>query len=72
MNDGDKYLQTLTKDGQIERLCVAGCDPAIQKKMYRDAFEQSGFDRSKYLGVDIRNMTTEQAVEAIKNMIKNS
>lgn len=71
-DDGDKYLQTLTKDEQIEKLYVAGCDPIMQKKMYRDAFEQSGFDRSKHFGVDIRNMTTEQAIEAIKNLIKNS
>jgi hypothetical protein len=40
--------------------------------MYRDAFEESNFDKSKHIGVDIRNMTTEQAIEAIKNMIKNN
>lgn len=70
--DGDEYLKTLTKNNEIEKLYVAGCDPAMQKKMYRDAFEASGFDKSKHLGVDIRNMTTEQAVEAIKNLIKNN
>ncbi len=51
---------------------MAGCDPAMQKKMYRDAFEASNFDKSKHVGVDIRNMTTEQAIEAIRNLIKNS
>lgn len=71
-DDGDAYLKTLTKDEQIEKLYIAGCDPAMQKKMYRDAFEESGFDRSKHFGVDIRNMTTEQAVEAIRNVIKNN
>lgn len=71
-DDGDAYLKTLAKDEQIEKLYIAGCDPAMQKKMYRDAFEESGFDRSKHFGVDIRNMTTEQAVEAIRNMIKNN
>ncbi|MGB9789248.1 MAG: heterodisulfide reductase subunit A-like protein [Thermotoga caldifontis] len=71
-DDGDMYLKTLTKDGEIEKLYVAGCDPAMQRKMFRDAFEASNFDKSKHLGVDIRNMTTEQAIEAIKNLIKNS
>ncbi|GAB4316276.1 MULTISPECIES: heterodisulfide reductase subunit A-like protein [Pseudothermotoga] len=71
-DDGDVYLKTLTKDEHIEKLYVAGCDPAMQKKMYRDAFEESNFDKSKHIGVDIRNMTTEQAIEAIKNMIKNN
>ncbi|MDI6863912.1 MAG: heterodisulfide reductase subunit A-like protein [Pseudothermotoga sp.] len=70
--DGDVYLSTLLKDEQIEKLYVAGCDPNMQKKMFRDAFEQSGFDKSKHFGVDIRNMNTEQAIEAIKKLIQNS
>lgn len=71
-DDGDMYLKTLTKDGEIEKLYVAGCDPAMQRKMFRDAFEASNFDKSKHFGVDIRNMTTEQAIEAVKNLIKSS
>ncbi|KAF2957863.1 heterodisulfide reductase subunit A-like protein [Thermotoga sp. Ku-13t] len=71
-DDGDMYLKTLTKDGEIEKLYVAGCDPTMQRKMFRDAFEASNFDKSRHFGVDIRNMTTEQAIEAIKNLIKNS
>jgi hypothetical protein len=41
----------------------------MQKKMFRDAFESTGFDKSKHVGVDIRNMTTEQAIEAIKKVL---
>ena len=37
--------------------------------MYRDAFQAAGFDGGKAKGVDIRNMSTEQAVEAIKALI---
>jgi heterodisulfide reductase subunit A-like polyferredoxin len=67
--DGDEYLKTLLKNSDISELYVAGCDPTMQKKMYRDAFEQAQFDKEKHFGVDIRNMTTEQAVEAIKKLL---
>lgn len=69
--DGDEYLKTLTKNKDIDMLYVAGCDPTMQEKMFRDAFESASFDRTKHKGVDIRNMTTEQAVEKIKELIKN-
>jgi heterodisulfide reductase subunit A-like polyferredoxin len=67
-DDGDEYLRTLTKNDEIDKLYVAGCDPTMQGKMFRDAFEDSGFSRDKHVGVDIRNMTTEEAVQAIKNL----
>ncbi|MGC8716520.1 MAG: heterodisulfide reductase subunit A-like protein [bacterium] len=69
--DGDEYLKTLLTgiDGELEKIVVAGCDPNMQKKMFRDAFESAGFDKNKHTGVDIRNMTTEQAIEAIKKVL---
>ena len=70
-DDGDNFLSTLVKsNGNIEKLYVAGCDPKMQTKMFRDAFERAGFDRIKHVGVDIRNMNTEQALEAIRKLIK--
>ncbi|MEM2673163.1 MAG: heterodisulfide reductase subunit A-like protein, partial [Candidatus Bathyarchaeia archaeon] len=53
----------------VEKLVVAGCHPDMQRKMFRDAFEAAGFEKTKHRGVDIRNMTTEQAVEAIKAVL---
>jgi len=69
-DDGDVYLaQLLAGAPDLERLYVAGCDPTMQTKMFRFAFEAAGFDPDKHRGVDIRNMTTEQAVAAIKELI---
>jgi len=68
-DDGDMYLQTIAADKSIERLFIAGCDPVMQHKMFRDALREAGFDTSHHFAVDIRNMQTDQAIEAIKNLI---
>jgi heterodisulfide reductase subunit A-like polyferredoxin len=67
--DGDKFLTTLLKGESTDTLFVAACDPTMQIKMFRDAMEAAGFSRENIRGVDIRNMTTEQAVDAIKKMV---
>lgn len=70
--DGDEFLKTLLKNTEIDELYVAGCDPRMQQKMFKDAFISANFDPKKHFAVDIRNMTTEQAVNAIKGIIKHT
>jgi len=67
--DGDQFLKTLLEGKTTDELYVAACDPLMQVKMFRDAFEAAGFNKDNLKGVDIRNMTTEQAVQAIKDLI---
>jgi len=67
--DGDVFLQEFLKGVDVEKLLVAGCDPRMQRKMFRDAFETAGFDGNRHVGVDIRNMTTEEAVKTIKEAL---
>ncbi len=70
--DGDEFLKALlsSADGEsTDVLYVAACDPDMQIKMYRDAFEAVGFDPQKLHGVDIRNMDTTHAVTAITQLI---
>jgi heterodisulfide reductase subunit A-like polyferredoxin len=67
--DGDKFLTTLLTGGETEDLYVAACDPTMQVKMFRDAMEASGFSKEHIHGVDIRNMSTEEAVTSIKKML---
>jgi len=72
-DDGDNFLSTLlSANGKIDKLYVAGCDPKMQIKMFRDAFEKAGFEKTKHYGVDIRNMDTEKALETIKKLIKDT
>jgi heterodisulfide reductase subunit A-like polyferredoxin len=54
--------------GETDKLYVAGCDPQMQYKMFRDAFDAVGFDKSQHFALDIRNKTTEEAVEAVKQL----
>lgn len=69
-SDGDVFWEVFLKGmDDVEKLVVAGCHPDMQRKMFRDAFEAAGFEKTKHRGVDIRNMTTEQAVEAIKAVL---
>jgi len=67
--DGDKFLTTLLTGGETDELYVAACDPTMQVKMFRDAMDASHFSKEHIHGVDIRNMSTEQAVDSIKNLV---
>ncbi len=65
--DGDNFWRALLKGNteEIDKLIVAGCDPVMQKKMFGWTFKEIGFDENKFVGVEIRNMTTEEAIKAI-------
>jgi len=67
--DGDTYLATLLKGSDSDILYVAGCDPNMQRKMLRDAFEIAGFPRENHTGIEIRNLDTDGAYNVIKEAI---
>ncbi|MGQ9706363.1 MAG: heterodisulfide reductase subunit A-like protein [bacterium] len=68
-DDGDEFLKVLLSGGKVDKIIIAGCDPTMQKKMFRYAFEEVGFSPDKLIPVDIRNMNTEQVISAIKSLI---
>jgi len=68
-DDGDIYLKESLKGSEVSKLYVAGCDPTMQRKMFRDAFKQAGFDGAQHIGIEIRNMDTDAAYDAIKKAI---
>jgi heterodisulfide reductase subunit A-like polyferredoxin len=68
--DGDNFWKVLlSKNENIDKVIVPGCDPVMQKKMFGWVFKELGFDESKFVGVEIRNMSTEEAVKAIENAL---
>jgi len=70
--DGDEYLKVLLKDSNVDELYVAGCDPVMQKKMFRDAFDAAGFSRDKHIGIEIRNMKTGEVIDTIKKKMQEN
>lgn len=46
VDDGEGFLEVLLSGGQTEKLYIAACDPQMQSKMFRDAFEAAGFDKA--------------------------
>lgn len=71
VGDGEEFLKVLLSGGETDELYIAACDPQMQSKMFRDAFDATGFDKTKFVALDIRNKTTEEAVAAIKDMVPN-
>ncbi len=69
VGDGEEFLKVLLAGRDTDTLYIAACDPQMQAKMLRDALDAAGFDRSRLASLDIRNKTTEEAIEAIKGMV---
>jgi len=68
-DDGDRFLKNLLKGTELDVLYVAGCDPVMQTKMFKDSFAAAGFDSSKLVGADVRNKTTEEVKALISELI---
>lgn len=71
-DDGDEFLKVLMANKEIDKFFVAGCDPRMQQKMFREAFKEAGFDAAHHFAVDIRNMKTQEAVSAIRKSIEQN
>ncbi len=65
VDDGDRFLQKILKANTL--YIIGACDPRMQKKMFRDAFEKAGisFDEQVF-PIDLRTLTTDQALEKVK------
>ncbi|MEM1675717.1 MAG: heterodisulfide reductase subunit A-like protein [Desulfurococcaceae archaeon] len=68
--DGDNFWRALLSGNwNVEMVIVAGCDPVMQQKMFGWVFRELGFDESKFRGVEIRNMSSEEAIKAIEEAL---
>ena len=65
VDDGDRFFQEVLKPGAL--YIIGACDPRMQKKMFRDAFEKAGVDFDKQvIPLDLRTLSTDQALEKVK------
>ena len=66
--DGDRFLNDFLKAHR--KVIIGACAPNMQKKMFRQAFQDAGLDVEKdCVMMDIRDMTNEQAFEKVKNKL---
>ncbi len=67
--DGERFLADFLRKDRL--YVIGGCAAVMQKKLFRDAFEKAGLDLSKDLvSLDVRNMTTEKALETVKKTLE--
>ena len=70
VDDGERFLEEVLKPG--ESYVIGVCDPRMQRKMFRDAFERTNltFD-DQVIALDPRSMPTEQAIEKVKKAFES-
>ncbi|MEM2089424.1 MAG: heterodisulfide reductase subunit A-like protein [Thermoproteota archaeon] len=72
VTDGDTFLRDLLKNGDKDSVYVAGgCDPRMQRKMFKDAFieKELDFDR-QVVSLDLRNMETPEAMKKVAETVE--
>jgi len=71
MDDGERFLCEILKPG--ERYIIGACDPRMQKKMFRDAFEKAGLNFDQVVTpLDLRTLTSETAIEKVKQAFEQA
>jgi hypothetical protein len=71
--DGDRYIRHLIKLVKETGLkyFIAGCSPNMQRKMIGYVFQEEGLKFEDHVRpLDVRNMTTDQAFNAIEEQLK--
>ena len=65
VDDGDRFLREILKPDAL--YIIGACDPRMQKKMFRDAFEKAGMEFDKQvIPLDLRTLPTDQAIAKVK------
>jgi heterodisulfide reductase subunit A-like polyferredoxin len=67
VGDGDNFWKDYLREGDNDKkYIVGGCDPRMQKKMFKDAFAEKGIDFDKQVvSLDLRNMETPEAMKKV-------
>jgi heterodisulfide reductase subunit A-like polyferredoxin len=71
VDDGDRFWQDIAKPDT--KYVVGGCDPKMQRKMYKDAFAAVGADfDTQVTALDLRNMPTEEAMKKVSAVLEKT
>ncbi|WEU40261.1 MAG: hypothetical protein OdinLCB4_007285 [Candidatus Odinarchaeum yellowstonii] len=71
VTDGDQFLRDYLKQGDKDSVfIIGGCDPRMQRKMFKDVFTEKGLDFDKQVvSLDLRNMETEEAMKKLAEAV---
>jgi len=70
VDDGDRFIRDYIKAGV--KYVIGACDPKMQRKMFKDAFAEAGRNYDEQVvPLDLRNMSTEEAINKIKQSVEN-
>ena len=66
--DGDRFLADYLKAHR--KVIIGACAPNMQRKMFKQAFQDAGLDVEKdSVMLDIRDMTNEKAFDIVKSAL---
>jgi heterodisulfide reductase subunit A-like polyferredoxin len=71
VTDGDNFWKDYLRAGDKDTMyIVGGCDPRMQKKMFKDAFAEKGLDFDKQVvSLDLRNMETPEVMKKVEEVV---
>jgi heterodisulfide reductase subunit A-like polyferredoxin len=68
VDDGERFWKHVGRPGA--KYLVGGCDPRMQRKMYKDALAEVGLDFDQQVtAMDLRNMETEVAINKVSETL---
>ncbi len=72
VTDGDNFWRDYLKEDSVDTMyIVGGCDPRMQRKMFKDAFAAKGLDFDRQVvSLDLRNMVTEEAMKKVAETVE--
>lgn len=71
VDDGDRFWKDYLRAGDKSAIyIIGGCDPKMQRKMFKDAFAEKGLDFDKQvISLDLRNMETAEAMKKVEEAV---
>jgi|YelNatPaOPRAMG01_1025707.scaffolds.fasta_scaffold103424_2 heterodisulfide reductase subunit A-like polyferredoxin len=72
VDDGERFLKDfLNEKNKNAVYIIGGCDPRMQRKMFKDVFAEKGLDIDKQvIPLDLRNMETEEAMKKVAEAVE--
>lgn len=69
VDDGDAFWRDYAKSGV--KYVVGGCDPRMQRKMYKDALDDVGVSfEDVIVPLDLRTLSTAEAIEKVTKAVE--